>query len=176
MGMTPPDRTGVGRRAGMEVERVEQSEVVERIAGTAKSAGVSVGVAESLTGGAISQGLAAGPESSEWFRGGVVAYSADVKVAVLDVQPGPVITEDCARRMASGAARLLEADITVAVTGAGGPGPEEGQPSGTVWFAWAVDGHVTTECRHFPGDPEDVVERTTQHALEGLERALRSRD
>ncbi|NUO92750.1 MAG: CinA family protein [Dermatophilaceae bacterium] len=144
--------------------------MVERIAGAARSAGVSVGVAESLTGGAISQALAAGPGSSEWFRGGVVAYSTDVKVSVLDVHPGPVITEDCARRMASGAARVLGADVTVAVTGAGGPGPEEGQPSGTVWFAWGANGQIATECRHFDGDPEQVVEQTTLHALHGLER------
>lgn len=149
---------------------MDQSEMVERIAGAARSGRVSVGVAESLTGGAISQALAAGAESSEWFRGGVVAYSTDVKVSVLDVRPGPVITEDCARRMASGAARVLGADVTVAVTGAGGPGPEEGQRSGTVWFAWGVNGRVATECRHFDGDPEQVVEQTTLYALHGLER------
>ncbi|NUQ32656.1 MAG: CinA family protein [Dermatophilaceae bacterium] len=153
---------------------MDQTDIVERIAEAAGSAGLSVGAAESLTGGAISQALAAGPDSSEWFRGAIVAYSTDVKVAVLDVRPGPVITEDCARSMASGASRALGADVTVAVTGAGGPGPEEGQPSGTVWFAWAVRGDVSTACRHFDGDPQAVVEQTTLHALHGLERALAS--
>ncbi len=153
---------------------MNESEVVEHIARAAESAGMSVGVAESLTGGAISQALAAGPSSSEWFRGGVVAYSPDVKFSVLDVRPGPVITEDAARRMATSACSVLGADVTVAVTGAGGPGPEEDQPSGTVWFAWSLRGDVSTECRHFPGDPEEVIEQTTQHALHGLQRALHS--
>ena len=153
----------------------EPAEIVDRIAEKAGDTGLSVGVAESLTGGAISQELAAGSESSQWFRGGLVAYSTEVKFSVLGVPPGPVITEDCARRMASGAARLLGADVTVAVTGAGGPGPEEDQPPGTVWFAWAVDGEVTTECRRFSGDPEDVVAQTTEHAVAGLEQALGSR-
>lgn len=154
---------------------MDQSDVVEHIAEAAGSAGMWVGAAESLTGGSISQALAAGPSSSEWFRGGVVAYSPDVKVSVLDVRPGPVITEDTARRMAAGACDVLQADVTVAVTGAGGPGSEEGQPSGTVWFAWSVRGDVSTECRHFPGDPQEVVEQTTQHALLGLRRVLGSR-
>lgn len=151
---------------------MNQPEVVEHIGRAAEAAGVWVAVAESLTGGAISQALAAGPSSAAWFRGGVVAYSPDVKVSVLGVRPGPVITEDTARRMASGACRALGADVSVAVTGAGGPGPEEGQPSGTVWFAWQVHGDVVTECHHFEGDPEEVVDQTTSRAIAGLRGAL----
>jgi nicotinamide-nucleotide amidase len=67
--------------------------------------------------------------------------------------------------MATTVAGLLGADLAVAVTGAGGPQPQDGQPTGTVWFG--------TELRHFDGDPGDLVESTTAHALFLLEDALR---
>ena len=75
--------------------------------------------------------------------------------------------------MATSVAELLGADLAVAVTGAGGPQPQDGQPPGTVWFGVFVDGSARTELRHFDGDPGDVVEATTAHALFLLEDALR---
>jgi nicotinamide mononucleotide (NMN) deamidase PncC len=59
-----------------------------------------IGVAESLTGGMLSSFLAAAPNASEWFRGGIVAYSRAVKRDVLHVRPGPVVSEGAALDMA----------------------------------------------------------------------------
>jgi nicotinamide-nucleotide amidase len=71
--------------------------------------------------------------------------------------------------MASGARTLLEADIAVATTGVGGPDDQEGQPPGTVWFGVALpDGQVHTELWQVPGDPSEVVERSTRRALQLL--------
>lgn len=92
---------------------------------------------------------------------------------VLQVPPGPVVTPQCAQVMARTVARLLDADLAVAVTGVGGPGPEEGQPPGTVCSAvWTRSGCTWDTC-HFPGDPAEVVEATTIHALELLVRGAR---
>jgi len=135
---------------------------------------MTVAVAESLSGGAIASHLAAAPNASRWFRGAVVAYSTDVKRSVLGVPPGPVVTPECARSMSEGVARLLNADLAVAVTGVGGPDPQEGKPAGTVCSSLWDGGHRRADCVHFPGDPEAVVLATTVHALELLLEGARA--
>ncbi len=121
--------------------------------------------AESLTGGRISCLLGASPDSSRWFRGAVVAYARDVKYELLGVPPGPVVSEVSARAMAGRTAELLGADTVIAVTGAGGPDPQDGQDPGTVWFALYDRGTVRAEKLVFTGEPDAVVEQTVEHAL-----------
>ncbi len=147
-------------------------EIAEAIAhGAARGRG-TVAVAESLTGGKISCHLGAAPDSSDWFKGCVVAYGSDVKHKVLGVPEGPVVSEAAAAAMASGVAELLGAETAVAVTGVGGPDSQDGEPPGTVWFGVRTPEGVTTELRRWDGDPEEVLEQTTKHALTLLERAL----
>ena len=129
---------------------------------------LTVAVAESLTGGALSSELSAAPNASRWFRGGLVAYAAEVKQSVLGVPPGPVVTTECAEIMAQEIATLLRADISVAVTGVGGPGPEEGQAPGTVCWAVWTNGSKESGTHHWQGDPQAVVGATTLHALQLL--------
>ncbi|MGO4595624.1 CinA family protein [Leifsonia sp. 2TAF2] len=140
----------------------------ERIADLASSAGMTIAVAESLTSGAIASALGASPQAGDWFAGGVVAYSEHVKFDVLGVTPGPVITAECAEQMASGVGRLLSADVVAAVTGAGGPGPQEGKDAGTVFLAHGMPDAVHVEELHLDGDPEDVVKGTVDAALRAL--------
>src|SRR4051794_35138508 len=92
----------------------------ERLADLVDRAGITVVVAESLTGGELSARLAATPGSGSWYRGGVVAYASEVKRSVLDVPPGPVVSEAAATAMAAGVCRLLDADLSVSVTGVAG--------------------------------------------------------
>lgn len=142
--------------------------LAERIATALRATHRTAAAAESLTGGSVASRLSAAPGASEWFRGGIVAYSEQVKFAVLDVTPGPVITAECARQMAAGAVRVLGADVAVATTGAGGPGPQEDRPAGTVFVAVAAgtDGHVREY--HFDGDPGEIVAAATAQALADL--------
>ncbi|MCU1637005.1 MAG: CinA domain protein [Cryobacterium sp.] len=146
----------------------ESMEVAAAISRTARSSGHTVAVAESLTSGAIASHLGASEASSEWFAGGVVAYAKKVKFDVLAVAPGPVVTDSCARQMASGVARLTSADLAVAVTGVGGPDPEEGKPAGTVFIAVSSRTGVRSEEFRFDGDPTEVVRATTLEALRML--------
>jgi nicotinamide-nucleotide amidase len=136
--------------------------------------GLTVAVAESLTGGALSASLARMEGSGSWFRGGIVAYSRGVKHEVLGVPEGPVVSEPSAAAMAEGAARLLGADVTVSVTGVGGPDRLDGEPPGTVWMGVSRDGRTTTHLHTFDGQPEDIVDATCQVALRWLREALRS--
>lgn len=131
----------------------------------AQARGVTVAVAESLTGGALSAALAKAGDAADWFAGGVVAYRNATKYRVLGVPEGPVVTAEAAHAMASGVLELTRADLAVAVTGVGGPGPEEGHPAGTV-FLCAASGSAVREVAHvFEGDPDEVVEQTIEHAL-----------
>lgn len=161
------DGSGDGSGENLKAGEVLES-VARRISAAAAHSGVRVAVAESLTGGAISTHLSAAPESSEWFAGAVVAYEPSVKFEVLGVEPGPVVTAECAEQMARGVAALLGADVAVSVTGVGGPGSEEGHPAGTVYVG--VAGHHGSRSRlfHFEGDPLSVVERASEAALREL--------
>ena len=130
--------------------------------------GRSVAVAESLTGGALSSRLARLPDASAWFTGSVVAYAASVKHDVLDVPDVPVVSEPAAIALADGVARLLGADISVAVTGVGGPGPEDGVAAGTVWMAIHDDGRTSARVFSFSGDPAAVLAQTCDAAIDWL--------
>jgi nicotinamide-nucleotide amidase len=144
----------------------------EAISRTALGRGITVGVAESLTGGLLSSLVAEAPEAARWFKGGVVAYSPSVKQALLGVSPGPVVTARCAQEMATGAARALDADVVVSVTGVGGPDPEEGHPPGTVWFGLRTGDGVRSLSRHFDGDPSTVCHKAAAEGMDLLLDAL----
>jgi nicotinamide-nucleotide amidase len=147
------------------------SAVADQVAELAK--GRSVGVAESCTGGLVAQALASVEGSMGWFRGGVVAYQREIKQNVLGVGPGPVVTERVANEMAEGVARLLDADVAVATTGAAGPDPLDGAPPGTVIVSvWAEDVATATVC-HFEGTPSEVCSAAARAALEQLVDCLR---
>src|SRR5688572_10707278 len=114
------------------------SDRVERIAALAAKRDVRVVTSESLTSGTVATRLGAGPNAADWFGGGIVAYQGPVKVDVLGVEEGPVVTRACAEQMAIGARRLLKAGVAVSCTGVGGPDPSEGKPPGTVIVAVAT--------------------------------------
>jgi nicotinamide-nucleotide amidase len=139
--------------------------LLDEIAARLDGDGRTVAVAESLTAGKIASHLGAAPNSSTWFAGGVVAYTNETKYSVLHVDRGPVVTATCAAQMAGGVADLLAADVAVAVTGVGGPGPEEDKEPGTVFVGGRAGARSLTVELHLDGEPADVLEATTLHAL-----------
>lgn len=142
--------------------RTSPSEVPGEIARRLGDEDLALGVAESLTGGCLSERFAKAENSSDWYRGAIVSYARSVKHEVLGVPDGPVVSEAAAAAMAEGVCELLDADIALAVTGAGGPEPQDDQPPGTVWMAVhdRRDGTTLTRHERFPGDPEQVVSAT----------------
>jgi nicotinamide-nucleotide amidase len=143
------------------------------VAGQLKTRGLTLGLAESLTGGLVSSRLVAVPGASDWFRGSVVSYASDVKNNLLGVPDGPVVTAEAARAMADGARRVLGSDIGLALTGVAGPDEQEGQVPGTVFVGLARPG-VDTESleAHLPGDRDRVRQYATISALDLLRRRL----
>jgi nicotinamide-nucleotide amidase len=161
--------------ADSEVGVSERVELAEKIASLLDSAGVYVAVAESLTGGMVASALAEAPGSSNWFRGAVVAYSSDVKHELLTVPPGPVVSAQAAAAMADGVRRLLQADVAVALTGAGGPEGQDGQPPGTVFLALSDGIETHVEHRYIDcDDPTEVCAEAVAEALRLLHRHLRA--
>lgn len=133
--------------------------------------GVSVAVAESLTGGLLTDALATSGGSGEWLRGGIVAYASEVKHELLGVD-GPVISSDCAVQMADAARRLLRADVGLGITGVGGPDRQEDQPVGTVFIACTTHEGSIVEEHAFEGDAAEIVDASVEHGLRVLLRAL----
>lgn len=138
---------------------------VEEIARLARDHGFRVGAAESLTGGAVSSALARGSGAAEWYHGSLVSYHASVKHAVLGVTPGPLVSQRCAEEMVRGATSLLGVDAAVSATGAGGPGPEEGKPPGTVHLGVLVRGELTHHHLELELEPGELVEAVTERSL-----------
>ena len=134
----------------------------------------TVAVAESCTGGLVSQALAAVEGSGDWFLGGIVAYDRDVKASLLGVDPGDVVNERAASAMAAGVAKLMGATATIGLTGAAGPDPLDGAEPGTVVVATYVDGAVDVHTHHLKGDPTDVCTQARDLAVVALNTALRA--
>jgi nicotinamide-nucleotide amidase len=135
--------------------------------------GLTLAVAESLTGGLVASRLVNVPGASDWFRGGVVSYATDVKTSVLGVPEGPVVTAAAAGAMAEGVRRLLGADVGLGVTGVAGPDPMESEPPGTVFMAVAAgDGDPLTVRATLPGDRERVRQFSCISLLDLLRRTL----
>lgn len=145
------------------------TETEERIADLASRADARVAVAESLTGGALSSALAKATNAQKWLAGGVVAYQMATKQRVLGVAAGvDPCSAACATQLAVGVRSLLPADIAVAVTGVGGPDPEDGHPAGEVFIAVSSAEGERWWHQSFSGSPADIVEQTVRAALERL--------
>ncbi len=136
------------------------------------AAGKTLAVAESLTGGLIGYRMTAVPGASRWFRGAIVSYAGEVKRGLLGVGEGPVVSPGTAEEMAAGVARVMGADVGLAVTGVAGPTEQDGQPVGTVWVGLAGLGEARAEALRLSGDREQIRQLTVIHAGDRLRRAL----
>ena len=102
--------------------------------------GLTLATAESCTGGLIADRITNIPGSSEYFRGGIVAYAYEAKVALLDVSWDTLrtygaVSKETVIEMARGARTALGADLALSVSGIAGPGGGlPGKPVGTTWI------------------------------------------
>ena len=134
---------------------------------------LTLGLAESLTGGLIGARLVNVPGSSAWFRGCIVAYDSAVKHALLGVLPGPVVSAEAAEQMALGARTALGSDIGLGITGVAGPDGQDGQVPGTVFIGIAMpESPPASHQLHLPGDRDRVRQFSAISALDVLRRAL----
>lgn len=134
--------------------------------------GLSLAVAESVTGGLVTGRLTSVPGASEVLRGGIVSYASDVKYDLLGVPEGPVVSESAAASMAMGVCRVLGADVGLALTGVAGPTEQDGMPVGTLCVGLADRGTVATHTFRLPGQREQMRQMSVITALDFVRRHL----
>jgi len=134
--------------------------------------GLTLAVAESVTGGLIASRLVGVAGASHWFRGGVVSYASEVKFNLLKVPVGPVVSGDAAEAMAIGVRTLLKADVGLSVTGVAGPEEQDGQPAGTVFVGLSLGESLQHAALRLPGDRPRVRAYSAISSLDVLRRAL----
>ena len=123
-----------------------------------RTRGLSLAVAESVTGGLVGARLTAVPGASDVFRGAVVSYASEVKFDVLAVPEGPVVSSDSAKAMALGVRERMGAHVGIATTGVAGPASQEGHPPGTVFLGLAHGDDTEALQVRLPGDRRRVRE------------------
>ncbi|MGD8605179.1 MAG: CinA family protein [Anaerolineales bacterium] len=157
----------------------DQLEILSRKLGhILRERGLTLGVAESCTGGLLGHTLTNVPGSSDYFKGGIVAYANPIKHRLLQVQESTLdqhgaVSQETALAMARGVRSVLAVDVAAAITGVAGPGggtPEK--PVGTVWIAVSHAGGETSKLFHLPGDRMQVKRASAQAAIEMLLHAL----
>lgn len=140
----------------------------------------TVASAESCTGGNIAHRIVQVPGSSAYFMGSVVSYSNDVKANVLGVSRADIdnygaVSKQVVEAMAKGVAELMRSDCAIATSGIAGPdGGSRFKPVGTVWIAVKYGDKVVSECVHFKGNRDEVIESATNHGLVMLINLLKN--
>jgi len=141
--------------------------------------GLTIGLAESCTGGMVAAALTDTAGASSVLMGSAVTYSNEAKTRLLGVAPALIaefgaVSEQCVAAMAEGALRAFGADIAVSVSGIAGPdGGSAEKPVGTVWFGIRGPGGDSVIHRCFPGGSREAVRlRATSFALDLLRRQV----
>ena len=141
--------------------------------------GRTVATAESCTGGGVAAALTAIPGSSACVKGGIVAYTEEVKMRLLGVSANTlkvegVVSEQTVLEMARGVMKVMDSDFTVATSGVAGPsGGTETTPIGTIWIAAISKSYESTHCiRHFDEGRAENTRNAVLVALEMLQKLV----
>ena len=134
--------------------------------------GLTLGLAESVTGGLVAARLTAIAGASDVLRGSVVSYATEVKRDVLAVGAPMVVSPEAALEMAEAAQRVLRADVGLGLTGVAGPAEQEGQPVGTLHIGLAIGEARETVALRLPGQREQMRQFSVISSLDLLRRRL----
>jgi nicotinamide-nucleotide amidase len=145
----------------------EDKSISEIIGYKLKERGLTLATAESCTGGNIAHQITSVAGSSAYFLGSVVSYANEVKTNLLKVPTEVLdshgaVSEPTVKQMVQGVCELLGADCSMATSGIAGPGGgTPTKPVGTVWMAVKCGDRIETQCKHFPGSRDRVIDRAT---------------
>jgi nicotinamide-nucleotide amidase len=133
---------------------------------------LTLGLAESVTGGLVAARLTDIPGASDVLRGSIVSYATEVKQQLLDVPEGPVVSEEAALAMARGAIKVLGSDVAMALTGVAGPTEQDGMPVGTLCVAIVWQEGELTRTFRLPGQRQQMRQFSVINSLDLLRRTL----
>ncbi|MCR5588573.1 MAG: CinA family nicotinamide mononucleotide deamidase-related protein [Bacteroidales bacterium] len=140
--------------------------------------GKTLATAESCTGGNIARLLTAQAGASAYFKGGIIAYSNEVKESALGVkhstlQAHGAVSEETVREMVEGVRERLGADYAIATTGIAGPtGGTPEKPVGTVWVAVCSKDETVSQLMHYGDRRQQTIDRTTNQAYSMLMKLI----
>jgi PncC family amidohydrolase len=151
--------------------------IVRDIADQLTSKGLTLAVAESCTGGLISNEITNLPGASAFFTLGMVCYSAESKKKLLGIssallQTYGTVSKETAAAMAQGIRKISGADLSISTTGVAGPDTVEGRKKGLVFIAVAREGATESRMLKLQGSREDVKREASLEALNLLSRML----
>ena len=134
---------------------------------------LTLGVAESVTGGLVAGRLTGIDGASDVFRGAIVSYASEVKYEVLGISQDLVVSQAAAIEMAMGVRRVLGCDIGLALTGVAGPNEQQGVKVGTLCVGLAMpDGSTKSSTMQLPAGREQMRQLSVISALNFLRREL----
>ena len=134
---------------------------------------LTLGVAESVTGGLVAGRLTAIAGASDVFRGAIVSYDSEIKFDLLNVTNGLVVSESAAKEMAIGVRKILGSDIGLALTGVAGPAEQDGVKVGTLCVGLAMpNGDVRSTTFSLPYGREQMRQFSVISALNFLRQTL----
>jgi len=146
--------------------------IATEVATSLRSSGMTLALAESITGGLVANMITDEPGASDLFLCGVVAYGNEAKIKLLGVKKATLkahgaVSHQCALEMAKGAREAAGADIGAACTGIAGPtGATKTKPIGLVYIAVDDGKHALVEEETFPGDRLEIKRATAERMLE----------
>ena len=170
---------GLYALAGKYIVGEDCETLAELVHKTLTEAGKTLATAESCTGGAIASRLTALAGASAYFKGGVVAYSNEVKECALGVKHETLaahgaVSEETVREMVEGVRERLGADYAIATTGIAGPtGGTAEKPVGTVWVAVCSREKTVAQLMHYGDRRQQTIDRTVNQAYAMLIRELK---
>ena len=166
---------------GCWIYGTDQETLAETVGRLLRERNLTLAAAESCTGGLISATITAVPGSSQWFVGGVVAYSNHLKEVLLKVDAELLrrcgaVSGQVAEAMAAGLAKQSGAEVAIAVTGIAGPsGGSAEKPVGTVYIGLFCGNKVSSLLHHFHGSRNEIQEMTAAAALNAVRQKLEGR-
>lgn len=170
---------GLYELAGKYIVGEDCETLDELVHKTLTERGLTLATAESCTGGNIARLLTAQAGASVYFKGGVVAYSNEVKESVLGVKHSTLeahgaVSEETVREMAEGVRTRLGTDLAIATTGIAGPdGGTSEKPVGTIWIAVADARHTEAKLLQFGANRrQQNIDRSTNQAYAMLIRLI----
>jgi nicotinamide-nucleotide amidase len=158
----------------------DEGETVEVVLGRLLTEkGLTVSAAESCIGGGVAKALTSVPGASAYFKGGVVTYSAEAKMQLLNISENlitrhTVVSAEVAESMAVNAKRIFNTDYAIATTGNAGPAKDIGTnaEAGTVYIAIATPEETLVERFEFGQPREKVIDRAINKALEMIYKEI----
>ena len=151
----------------------------EELGNLLKSKKLSLSTAESCTGGGVAAAITSVAGSSEYFMGGIVPYSNDVKVSLLHVSSETLekygaVSRETVMEMAAGAMNTLKTDCAIATSGIAGPGGGSlEKPVGTIWIAVAYKNEIVTVMQTGDNGRAKNVQNAIQNAMDLLIEILK---